>query len=448
MNHPITHWPQTGAPVPPPDLALDGRDKPTLGESSVSAAALPIADAPGSFARALLDLDTLTPAARADVRALLAAHGLCAPEMGRPPAAPALPSADASDTADLLPFDALLKCRRRLGRAGSSQPAVHVELDLSETPVAVQPGDAIGILPENDPILVQRIIAHLGLSGRRLADGESLRAHLLARYDIDHATPDLFQLIATLATGERRDIALALRDASAPAMDVLSALGLLSRFRPSPEALLACLAPLEPRFHLVTSSARLHPGIAALVVEKEDKGSALTFLSTRAPVGSRLQCLLRRAPHFRLPQQRDVPLIMIGAGVGIAPFRAFLQDRRARMESGPAWLFFSHASAATDYFYEDELRAFRAQGHLTTLTTAWTQSGPQAGSLEGRLAEAAPELLAWISEGAHVYVCGDDVVTAGVERTMVGLLSGHMALAGAGDLDALKAQDRYHIERL
>ncbi len=360
-----------------------------------------------------------------------------------------------------VPVAVALKSRRRLGRGTSEKATFHVELDISGTGLEHLPGDTLGIYPENDPRLVDAVLGALQAApGARVA-GRPLRDILATSLSLGTAPDALFTLIACLTGGDRRQAAKRLASGTDPAgaeLDVLAALERFPGVRPDLEAFVESLDPLQPRLYSIASSARAQPGVVALTVDhvryaidgKPRSGVASSWLAERAPIGTRFRAYLQPAPHFRLPPRRDVPIIMIGPGTGIAPFRAFLQERRMRSESGPAWLFFGHRRQAEDYFYEDELRAFRAQGVLTHLSLAWSRDGSTKTYVQDRLMERGEELWDWLFDGAHIYVCGDAMgMAADVEQALIAIIADHGNRdedAAAAYLEGLRAAGRYHLD--
>ncbi|WP_198019001.1 sulfite reductase subunit alpha [Azorhizobium doebereinerae] len=354
-----------------------------------------------------------------------------------------------------------MKSRRRLSRAGSDKSTVHVELDLSGSGIEHLPGDTLGIYPENDPVLVDAVLAALQAPPGLRLGSRPLRDILTTSVSLGTAPDALFTLIACLTGGERRQNARRLASGADPEGASLDVLGALERFpgvRPDPEAFVESLDPLQPRLYSIASSARIQPGVAALTVAhvrytldgRLRQGVASSWLAERAPVGTRLRAFLQPAPHFRLPDTRDAPIIMVGPGTGIAPFRAFLQERRARSETGPSWLFFGHRRAAEDYFYEDELRAFRAQGTLTRLSLAWSRDGARKTYVQDLMRENGEELWEWLFDGAHLYVCGDaQRMAADVEQAIIDIIveqGDREPDAARAYLDGMKAAGRCHLD--
>lgn len=361
------------------------------------------------------------------------------------------------------PVEVGLRTRHRLNKDGSEKATCHVEIDLSEAGLEYLPGDALGIYPENDPRLVDAVIAALKAPPDFPIAGRPLRDVLIADVSLRAAPDSLFTLISYVAGGELRRKARRLAagedpDGDAATLDVLGAIEKFPGIRPDPEAFVESLDPLQPRLYSIASSLQAEPGRAALTVDhvhytidgRTRRGVASSWLCERAPIGTRLRAYVQRAPHFRLPADGETPIIMIGPGTGIAPFRGFLQDRKARGAKGKAWLFFGHRHQASDFFYEDELRQFNADGVLGKLSLAWSRDGEEKNYVQHRMVEAGEEIWDWLYDGAHLYVCGNARRMAGdVERALVEIVVDH----GNRDedtakayLDNLKAAGRYQVD--
>ena len=186
-------------------------------------------------------------------------------------------------------------------------------------------------------------------------------------------------------------------------------------------------------------------------VEKRTRlGVASTFLAGRVSPGDKIRVYVQKAQHFALPTDPKVPIIMIGPGTGVAPFRAFLQERMATKAPGRNWLFFGHQRSNYDFFYEDELVAMRSAGLLTRLTLAWSRDAEEKTYVQHRMREVGRDLWSWLADGAHVYICGDATRMAkDVERTLVDVIAEHGARTpaeAASFLAEMKKQDRYQTD--
>jgi sulfite reductase (NADPH) flavoprotein alpha-component len=332
------------------------------------------------------------------------------------------------------PFPALLQKRMRLTAEGSSRSTWHLELDITGSGLSYKPGDAVGIFAENDPALVEQTLRALGLnwndpvlerkSGQELAAG-----HLLThRLSIHKASRRLLQIILeALPDNKQRDeLTELLSPDQAMACDAFlegrAVWDAIERFgaRPNAQVVLDCLPVLTPRFYSIASSPLAYPDQIHLTVADvsflahgvERFGVCSRFLSHGAEVGgpSRVPIFLFPTSRFVLPEP-EVPILMIGPGTGLAPFRAFIQQRLAQNTPGPMWLFFGERNRATDFYYEQELLACESAG-LLRLSLAFSRDQSEKIYVQHRLLEHAAEVWAWIQNGAILYVCGDAKVMA------------------------------------
>jgi sulfite reductase (NADPH) flavoprotein alpha-component len=374
------------------------------------------------------------------------------------PAAPGEPGRSRDN-----PATATLLSRYRLNKEGSEKETWHIEIDLAECVLDYEVGDSFGVFPANDPGLVDSVIAALDAPPDFPIGGRTLREVLTDGVSLSPAPDMLFQLISYITGGERRKKAQALAegrdpDGDAAVLDVLAALEKFSGIRPDPEAFIEALDPLQPRVYSISSSLKANPGRVSLTVDavryevarRTRLGVASTFLAGRVNPGNRIRVYVQKAQHFALPSDPSKPIIMIGPGTGIAPFRAFLQERQATKASGPNWLYFGHQRSDFDFFYEDELKAMRASGHLTRLTLAWSRDGDEKIYVQHRMRDDGRDLWAWLERGAHIYVCGDALRMAkDVERALIDIVATH-GKRGQEDaaryVEDLKKNDRYQAD--
>jgi sulfite reductase (NADPH) flavoprotein alpha-component len=328
--------------------------------------------------------------------------------------------------------------RRKLNREGSEKETWHVEFDLSDSGLDYIVGDAFGIVAQNDPRLVDAVIALLGARPDADIGGRSLREKLMEDCALGPAPDALFQLISYVIGGEARTKARRLAlgedpDGDIDRLDVLGALHKFSQARLSGEAFVEALDPLQPRLYSISSSNLSTPGRITLTVDtvrykvgsRPRWGVASTFLAERARPHDKVPVYIQRAHGFRLPIDPATPVIMCGPGTGVAPFRAFLHDRQATKAPGRNWLFFGHQRRACDFFYEDELQAMKDSGFLTNLTLAWSRDGEKI-YVQDRIRERGGELWSWLERGAHFYVCGDAKRMAkDVERALIDVVAEH-----------------------
>lgn len=371
---------------------------------------------------------------------------------GAPAAAPATAAATAPTSAPGTSRDnpalVTLVSRHRLNKGASEKETWHVEFDLAAAGLDYTVGDSFGIFPENDPALVAAVLAAIGADGSEEIEGRPV-ADILARDVSLGAAPDgLFQLLTYLTGGEARRRARALAagedpDGDAAGLDVLAALEKFGRPAIAAEVLVEALEPLQPRLYSISSSPKATPGRLSLTVDtvryrlgsRTRLGVGSTFLSGRLEPGTPMRAYVQKAHGFALPADPSTPVIMVGPGTGIAPFRAFLWERMASGAKGRNWLFFGHQRSDCDFFYEDELSGMRAGGHLARLTLAWSRDGSEKVYVQDRMREVGADLFTWLEEGAHFYICGDAKRMAkDVERALVEVVAAH---SGRSTDDAL-----------
>jgi sulfite reductase (NADPH) flavoprotein alpha-component len=361
------------------------------------------------------------------------------------------------------PVTAKFVTRYRLNTAASEKLSQHIEFDLAGTGLDYVVGDSFGIFPKNDPALADLVLAAIEASPDTRVHGRLLRDVLIEDVSLAPAPDALFQLLSFLVGGERRKKARALAagedpDGDAATLDVLAAIEKFSGARPDAEALIEALEPLQPRLYSISSSPKADPGKISLTVDlvrytiegRERQGVASGYLSERIAPESGIKVYVQRAHNFALPENPRTPIIMVGPGTGIAPFRAFLQERMATKAEGRNWLFFGHQRSDCDFFYQDELSAMQAAGLLTRLTLAWSRDGDQKIYVQDRMRDEGAELFSWLEAGAHFYICGDAKRMAkDVERTLVEIIAKHGARSSEdaiGYVNALKKAQRYQAD--
>jgi len=335
------------------------------------------------------------------------------------------------------PVAAAFVSRRLLNKPGSEKETWHIDFDLSGCGLDYVVGDSFGIFAQNDLGHVDQIIALLGASHLTEVRGKTLREVLTSEVSLAPAPDSLFELLSFITGGAQREKARALAqgedpDGDAATLDVMAALQKFSGVRPHPEAFVEALEPLQPRLYSISSSHNATPGKLSLTVDcvryvvgkRKRLGLASTFLAERIKPGDQVKVYVQKAHGFALPQDAKVPIIMIGPGTGVAPFRAFLLDRKATGAPGKNWLFFGHQRSGCDFFYSDELNALKTSGLLTRLSLAWSRDGDKKFYVQDRMREVGRELWNWLAEGANIYVCGDAKRMAkDVERALVDIVA-------------------------
>ncbi len=349
-------------------------------------------------------------------------------------APPAKPAA-AAGTRDN-PAVATFVSRTRLNKNGSAKETWHLEFDLSESQLDYTVGNSFGLFPTNDPALVDAILKALGTPADFPIGGRKLRDVLFDSVSLSPAPDMLFQLFSYITGGDRRQKAKALGagadpDGDAAALDVLAAIEKFPGIRPDPEAFIEALDPLAPRLYSISSSPKAHKGRVALTVDavrydvgkRTRLGVASTFLAGRVNPGDKIEVYVQKSPHFALPADPSLPVIMIGPGTGIAPFRAFLYERMATKAPGENWLFYGHQHYDYDFFYADELSGMKAAGVLTHLFLAWSRDDTEKFYVQDRMRQVGAQLWQSIAKGAHVYVCGAIAMGQDVERALVDIVA-------------------------
>ncbi len=388
-------------------------------------------------------LNLCVPGGKETARMLKALHE----ELEKAPAAspgPALAPAAAAPAVTVEPgrsrdnpVAATFLSRRLLNKPGSEKETWHIDFDLSGSGLDYVVGDSFGIFARNDIGHVDQIIALLGASHTTEVRGKTLREVLTSDVSLAPAPDSLFELLSFITGGAQREKARALAqgedpDGDAATLDVMAALHKFSGVRPHPEAFVEALEPLQPRLYSISSSHNATPGKLSLTVDcvryvigkRKRLSMASTFLAERINPGDEVKVYVQKAHGFALPQDPKVPIIMIGPGTGVAPFRAFLLDRKATGAPGKNWLFFGHQRSDCDFFYSDELNALKTSGLLTRLSLAWSRDGDKKFYVQDRMREVGRELWNWLAEGANVYVCGDAKRMAkDVERALVDIVA-------------------------
>ncbi|WP_412538344.1 molybdopterin-dependent oxidoreductase [Longispora sp. K20-0274] len=373
-----------------------------------------------------------------------------------PAGAPVRPAAPASySKAD--PFATLLVGNRLLSLPGSHKEVRQFALDTRDGELRYDVGDSLGVWPANRPELVAEWLALTGLDPDESVvvpggDAIGLREALRTRFDIARITPDLLGFVAE-RTGAR-DLRRLLRPDNEgelakwswgrQAADVVGAYPV----RASAAEWAGVLRRLQPRQYSISSSPLVHPGEVRLTVSvvrytnelgRDRTGVCSAYLADCADDGP-VRVFVQPLPYFRPPADPTTPMIMVGAGTGIAPFIGFLDDRRARGHTGPNWLFFGERSEATDFYHRRDLEAHLATGLLDRLDTAFSRDRRVKVYVQDRIREHGPRLWRWLRDGAHVYVCGGARMARDVDRALRGIVAAH----GGMDEESAAA----HVARL
>ncbi len=389
--------------------------------------------------------------------------------MEQAPTAPALPAAAATPPAAAssmrAPTAARFAMARPLNGTGSEKDTRHVVFDIAESGLRYEVGDSFGVQAANCPELVAAVIERLGAKFADEVDcpdgsRRSLAEALTLVCDIGRPSDAAVEVLASRApdVGESQRLqALAegYPGAQPEDADLLDLLLAFPSARPPLQELVSALDLLQPRLYSIASSpaavaGEVHLTVAAVRYKKRGrlrKGIASTFLAERAAEGAEVPVFIQPAHGFRLPADSDAPVIMIGPGTGVAPFRAFLQERRARGAKGRNWLFFGDQRRASDFLYEEELCAYRRDGLLTRLDTAFSRDQEDRVYVQHRMRESSAELWSWLEDGASLYVCGAASMARDVDAALAAIIArqGGRSLGEAKAYLATLARDKRYL---
>ena len=403
--------------------------------------------------RADCDVDYQATAAAwiADLVSRLAALQPAAPRTPTA-AAPATPAAYDRDH----PFTAPLLARQKITGRHSTKDVRHIELDLAGSGINYQAGDALGVWCENDPARVDAILAALKLDGVTVIDGKTLREQLIREREISQNTPQFVQGYAALAKSADLDAEIATHGAAPYAANTpLDAIVARYPAAITAEQLLTLLRPLTPRLYSIASAPEevgeeVHLTVGVLHYEHDGKaysGAASGYLGERLPEDGAARVFVEPNPNFRLPDDPQAAIIMIGNGTGIAPFRAFMQARVAREAPGKNWLVFGNPHFTEDFLYQTEWQGWQKDGFLHRYSLAWSRDQAEKVYVQDKLREEAASVWQWLKDGAYVYVCGDAARMAkDVERALLDIIAGEGGMdvdAAADYLDELRQARRY-----
>ncbi|MEM6469857.1 MAG: sulfite reductase subunit alpha [Planctomycetota bacterium] len=320
------------------------------------------------------------------------------------------------------PYEAKLIESKPLNLEGSAKDTRHVAIDLADSGIQYDVGDALGIYPTNCGELASKIVRAIGANAKLLVETsggpKSLDQVLSEDYCLRDPSDELLELILSRITDEakKETLQMMLDEGTPEGFDVLDVLELAGELAISATEFTETLSPLNPRLYSIASSQKkvgteVHLTVGKVVYEREGrvrKGVASTMLADRLGSDGTVKVFVQpNHGGFTVPADPNVPMIMVGPGTGIAPFLAFLQERDAIDARGKNWLFFGDQHEATDFLYESELRDYAERGVLNRLDTAFSRDGSRKVYVQDRMREHASELWSWLDDGAHFYVCGD-----------------------------------------
>ncbi|OFO28089.1 sulfite reductase subunit alpha [Neisseria sp. HMSC056A03] len=387
----------------------------------------------------------------------LAAAPAAATGTGNASGSPA-PAAPASAYNKANPFPATLLVRQKITGRDSEKDVRHIEIDLSGSGLQYRAGDALGVWFENDPAVVEEILAAVSLKGDEPVNaggqGKTVREALLHDWEIGLNTPQFVQGYAEISGNP------ALKEAAADASAYAAAnpiAGIVSQY---PAALTTgqlagLLRPLAPRLYSISSAPEevgeeVHLTVGVLRYEHNGiprTGAASSFLGERLEEEGSVRVFVEENPRFRLPENPETPVIMIGAGTGVAPFRAFMQQRAANGDSGKNWLIFGNQHFTQDFLYQTEWQGWAKDGLLNKYDFAWSRDQEEKIYAQHKIREEAAELWQWLQQGAHIYVCGDaSRMAKDVEQALLDTIAeqGGLSADDADEyLDNLRQEGRY-----
>ncbi|EGT4508560.1 NADPH-dependent assimilatory sulfite reductase flavoprotein subunit [Cronobacter sakazakii] len=359
------------------------------------------------------------------------------------------------------PLTATLSVNQKITGRHSEKDVRHIEIDLGDAGLRYQPGDALGVWYQNDPALVQELLELLWLKGdepvtvgeKTLPLSEALQWHF-------ELTVNTAAIVENYATLTRSEALLPLVGDKAKLQDYAARTPIVDMVRFAPaqleaDQLLGLLRPLTPRLYSIASSqaeveneVHITVGVVRFDIEGRARaGGASSYLADRLEEDSEVRVFIEHNDNFRLPATPETPVIMIGPGTGIAPFRAFMQQREADGATGKNWLFFGNPHFTEDFLYQVEWQRYVKEGLLTRIDLAWSRDQDHKIYVQDKIREQGAELWRWIQEGAHLYVCGDaNRMAKDVEQALLEVIAAYGGMdAEAADeyLSELRVERRY-----
>jgi sulfite reductase (NADPH) flavoprotein alpha-component len=320
------------------------------------------------------------------------------------------------------PYPATLRVNKLLSGEQSLKEIRHFEIDLGDSGITYETGDALNIMPINDDELVKGILLRLKLPSELVLDGEDKTLADILKYKYEISTPSR-NFIAAIESQAGDDLlSHVLNNGDKQALadylwtkDVLDLLNLNQDITFTGNEFVGLLKPLQHRAYSISSSPRKHVGSVHLTVasvrwnsnDREHLGVCSTFLADRVDVDEKLGIFVSPNKAFRIPDNNDSPMIMVGPGTGIAPFRAFLEERHCIGAEGKNWLFFGDQTRSSDYIYEEELSALKNSGVLSRLDLAFSRDQDEKIYVQHKMLEHGKDLFGWLENGGYFYICGD-----------------------------------------
>ncbi|ECI5562853.1 NADPH-dependent assimilatory sulfite reductase flavoprotein subunit [Salmonella enterica subsp. enterica] len=359
------------------------------------------------------------------------------------------------------PLTATLAVNQKITGRNSEKDVRHIEIDLGDSGVRYQPGDALGVWYQNDPALVKELVELLWLKGDEpvTVDGKTLPLAEALEWHFE-LTVNTANIVENYATLTRSESLLPLVGDKAQLQHYAATTPIVDMVRFSPaqldaQALIDLLRPLTPRLYSIASAqaeveSEVHITVGVVRYDIEGRaraGGASSFLADRVEEEGEVRVFIEHNDNFRLPANPQSPVIMIGPGTGIAPFRAFMQQRAADGAEGKNWLFFGNPHFTEDFLYQVEWQRYVKEGVLSRIDLAWSRDQKEKIYVQDKLREQGAELWRWINDGAHIYVCGDARrMAADVEKALLEVIAefGAMDIEAADEfLSELRVERRY-----
>jgi sulfite reductase (NADPH) flavoprotein alpha-component len=324
------------------------------------------------------------------------------------------------------PFRAKVLKNSNLNGTGSNKETRHIELSLKDSGLSYNPGDALGVVPANDPELVASLLEVMGwdeesvVTVSKLGETLPLKEALTSYFEITLLTKKILQQAAAFTENEVLQNLVLVENSTqlkeyCYGRDLLDMLSDFGPWKASAQDIVSILRKMTPRLYSIASSLTANPDEVHLTIGavrytahgRDRKGVCSVLCAERLQEGDTLPVFVQANKHFTLPDSQDTDIIMVGPGTGIAPFRSFIQERAVNKAPGRSWLFFGDQHAASDFLYQNELEQYQQDGVLTRLDTAFSRDAVQKVYVQHKLIEHSKELFAWIEKGAIFYVCGD-----------------------------------------
>ena len=360
------------------------------------------------------------------------------------------------------PYPATLSVNQLLSGSNSDKEIRHYEFDLADSGITYEAGDALNVMPINDPLLVEALLSRLSVEADLMIDGQDQPVGdlLTHKYEISTPSRNMIALIEERAEDEMLTHVVKHGDKETLAdflwgKDTLDLLNINPQVSFGIDQFIKLLKPLQHRAYSISSSPKAHPNSVHLTVasvrwrseDRDHRGVCSTFLADRVETKSKAGIFVSPNKAFRVPSNDDAPVIMVGPGTGVAPFRAFLEERQARQAAGKNWLFFGDQTKADDFIYQQQLTEMYDSGLLARFDTAFSRDQKDKVYVQHKMVEHGEELFKWLQTGAYFYVCGDATRMAkDVDKALADIVANQGAMSSdkaTEYVNNLKREKRY-----